>query len=47
VGTPDGSTWIRDALSGDPSHPTALGREVGDRLLAAGAADVLALRSTA
>jgi hydroxymethylbilane synthase len=46
VGTPDGSTWIRDALTGDPSDPAALGREVADRLLSAGAADVLALRST-
>jgi hydroxymethylbilane synthase len=46
VGTPDGSTWIRDVLAGDPGDPAALGREVADRLLAAGAADVLALRST-
>ena len=41
VGTPDGSTWIRDVLAGDAGDPAALGREVGDRLLAAGAADVL------
>jgi hydroxymethylbilane synthase len=46
AGLPDGSTWIRDSLSGDPSDPAALGREVADRLLAAGAADLLALRST-
>jgi hydroxymethylbilane synthase len=46
VGTPDGSTWIRDELTGDPGDPGALGREVADRLLSAGAADVLALRST-
>jgi len=45
VGSPDGSTWIRDALTGDAGHPAALGREVADRLLAAGAAEVLALRS--
>jgi hydroxymethylbilane synthase len=47
VGAPDGSTWIRDALAADAADPAALGREVADRLLAAGAADVLALRSTA
>jgi hydroxymethylbilane synthase len=41
VGTPDGSTWIRDALAGDPGDPAALGHEVGDRLLAAGARNVL------
>jgi hydroxymethylbilane synthase len=45
VGRPDGSTWIRDRLSGDASDPAALGREVAERLLAAGAAEVLALRS--
>jgi hydroxymethylbilane synthase len=41
VGLPDGSTWIRDSLSGDPGAPAALGAEVAERLLAAGAADVL------
>jgi hydroxymethylbilane synthase len=46
VGAPDGSTWIRDSLAGDAADPAALGREVADRLLSAGAADVLALRST-
>jgi hydroxymethylbilane synthase len=46
VGSPDGSTWIRDALTGDAADPAALGREVADRLLSAGAAEVLALRST-
>jgi hydroxymethylbilane synthase len=42
VGMPDGSTWIRDALAGTAADPAALGREVADRLLAAGAGDVLA-----
>ncbi|MEA2457948.1 MAG: hydroxymethylbilane synthase [Thermoleophilaceae bacterium] len=42
VGMPDGSTWIRDALAGTAADPAALGREVADRLLAAGASDVLA-----
>jgi hydroxymethylbilane synthase len=41
VGSPDGSTWIRDTLSGDPAEPAALGREIGQRLLAAGAHEVL------
>jgi hydroxymethylbilane synthase len=42
VGRADGSIWIRDALAGPAGEPAALGREVGERLLAAGAADVLA-----
>jgi len=39
VGRPDGSSWVRDELSG--REPGALGAEVGARLLAAGAAEVL------
>jgi hydroxymethylbilane synthase len=42
VGAPDGSNWIRDALEGSASEPAELGREVAGRLLAAGAAEVLA-----
>jgi hydroxymethylbilane synthase len=42
VGTPDGGTWIRDAAIADPDQPAALGAAVGERLLAAGAAEVLA-----
>jgi hydroxymethylbilane synthase len=42
AGLPDGSTWIRDALDGTPDDPSALGREVAERLLSAGAAAVLA-----
>jgi hydroxymethylbilane synthase len=45
VGTPDGASWIRDTLDGPAAEAAALGREVGERLLAAGAAEVLALRS--
>ena len=41
VGLPDGSTWIRDALTGDAGDPAGLGREVAERLLAAGAREVL------
>jgi hydroxymethylbilane synthase len=42
VGAADGSSWIRDALAGPAEEPGALGREVAERLLAAGAAEVLA-----
>jgi hydroxymethylbilane synthase len=42
VGLPDGSTWIRDALTGPADDPGTLGRDVAERLLAAGAAGVLA-----
>jgi hydroxymethylbilane synthase len=42
VGLPDGSTWIRDGLSGPAADPGSLGQEVAERLLAAGAAEVLA-----
>jgi hydroxymethylbilane synthase len=42
VGMPDGSAWIRDVLAGPAAEPAALGREVAERLLAAGAGEVLA-----
>ena len=42
VGLPDGSHWIRDAAAADPAQPAQLGAAVGERLLAAGASDVLA-----
>ena len=42
VGLPDGSRWIRDELEGDAAEPAALGAAVGERLLAAGAAELLA-----
>jgi hydroxymethylbilane synthase len=42
AGLPDGSHWIRDSLEGDPADPAALGRAVAERLLAAGAAELLA-----
>ena len=47
VGLPDGSTWIRDSLSGDPTAPADLGAEVAERLLSAGAAELLAQAETA
>jgi hydroxymethylbilane synthase len=41
VGLPDGSHWIRDELDGGAAGPAALGREVADRLVAAGARALL------
>jgi hydroxymethylbilane synthase len=42
AGMPDGSSWVRDALEGDASDPGALGRAVAERMLRAGAGEVLA-----
>lgn len=42
VGLPDGSEWIRDELDADATNPEAAGEELAKRLLAAGAADLLA-----
>ena len=42
AGLPDGSAWIRDGVDGDASDPSALGRELADRMLAAGAGPLLA-----
>jgi len=39
VGAPDGGAWVRDELAGDDAE--ALGTEVAQRLLAAGAREVL------
>jgi hydroxymethylbilane synthase len=41
VGMPDGSAWIRDRLTAADDDPSALGREVAARLLAAGAGPLL------
>jgi hydroxymethylbilane synthase len=41
AGLADGSAWVRDELRGEAADPVALGVEVGRRLLAAGAADIL------
>jgi hydroxymethylbilane synthase len=41
VGLPDGSHWIRDSLDGDAAEPAALGREVAERMAAAGARELL------
>ena len=42
AGTPDGSQWVRDSLEGDASDPAGLGRAVAERMLLAGAGEVLA-----
>jgi hydroxymethylbilane synthase len=42
VGLPDGSAWAADELEGPGAEPEELGREVGARLTAAGAAELLA-----
>jgi hydroxymethylbilane synthase len=47
VGLPDGSAWVRDAAEGDPGEPVALGVEVAERLLAAGAGELLAAADAA
>jgi hydroxymethylbilane synthase len=39
VGLPDGSAWLRDTVSGDPD---GVGGECAERMLAAGAAELLA-----
>ena len=41
VGAPDGSAWIRDAVVGSPEDPAEVGREVAQRLLLAGAGEIL------
>jgi len=41
AGLPDGSTWIRDAVSGVAEDPSALGRAAAERLVAAGADELL------
>jgi hydroxymethylbilane synthase len=41
VGLPDGSEWIRDSLEGDSAEPTLLGAQLAERLLGAGAREIL------
>ncbi|HEX6458645.1 MAG TPA: hydroxymethylbilane synthase [Thermoleophilaceae bacterium] len=42
VGLPDGSVWIRDEMVGDVDEPAELGLQLAERLILAGATDVLA-----
>jgi hydroxymethylbilane synthase len=41
VGLPDGSEWVRDSIEGDAGDPAGLGRTIAERLLAAGAGELL------
>ncbi len=41
VGLPDGSEWIRDRVEGDDAEPAAAGALLAERLLGAGARDIL------
>jgi len=41
VGLPDGSAWLRDRVEGRADDPEGLGARVAERLLAAGADDLL------
>jgi hydroxymethylbilane synthase len=41
VGLPDGSEWVRDRLEGDAEEPTLAGAELVQRLLGAGARELL------
>jgi hydroxymethylbilane synthase len=41
AGLPDGSEWIRDAVRGDAEQPAALGESLAERMLTAGARDIL------
>ena len=42
AGLPDGSEWVRDRVAGDPDQPAALGEALAQRMLATGAAEILA-----
>ncbi|HMJ71774.1 MAG TPA: hydroxymethylbilane synthase [Solirubrobacterales bacterium] len=41
VGLPDGSEWIRDRVEGEAEEPAAAGALLAERLLSAGARDIL------
>jgi hydroxymethylbilane synthase len=41
VGLPDGGEWVRDSLEGDSTEPTLLGAQLAERLLGAGAREIL------
>lgn len=46
AGLPDGSEWVRDRVVGDPEQPAALGEALAERMLAAGAAEILERAAT-
>lgn len=41
AGLPDGSEWVRDRVEGDAGQPAALGKALAERMLAAGARELL------
>lgn len=41
AGLPDGAEWVRDKVAGDPEQPAALGEALAERMLAAGAREIL------
>ena len=41
AGSPDGGTWVRDRVGGDPEQPAALGQALAERMLASGAREIL------
>jgi hydroxymethylbilane synthase len=41
AGLADGSEWVRDRLAGDPDQPAALGEALAERMLSAGAGELL------
>jgi hydroxymethylbilane synthase len=41
IGLPDGSEWVRDSVESDSTEPTALGAELAQRLIGAGARELL------
>jgi hydroxymethylbilane synthase len=46
VGLPDGGEWLRDRVAGGADDPAALGRHLAERLVAAGADEILARAET-
>jgi len=42
AGSPDGASWVRDRVAGDADQPVALGEALAERMLAAGAREILA-----
>jgi hydroxymethylbilane synthase len=45
AGAPDGSDWVRDSVEGAGDDADELGRELAERMLAAGAAGILSVSS--
>jgi hydroxymethylbilane synthase len=41
AGSPEGDSWVRDRVEGDPDQPAALGDALAERMLAAGAREIL------